>query len=102
MRQRDTPINIRLPILPGNKNAITIYPFIFWSKKRCGWLKKNLLAHELYHWNDQRRWKQTKIFGLLRWFMQYVYQWLWINRICGAPIQEHPMEKPACNAEKHS
>jgi len=102
MRRRAIPINIKLPFLPGNKKAITIHPFIFWSKRHLGWQKKNVLAHELYHWNEQQQWRKTKKFGLLRWLGIYIWHWLWIIAIHGDPIQEHPMEKPAYDAETHS
>ncbi len=89
------PKHIYLPFIPTNKTAVTIYPFIFWSKKKKGWQKQDVVVHEMYHWNEQRYWKSTKTFGLLRWFLKYVFLWIWFNILQGLESKEHPMEKPA-------
>ncbi len=89
------PKHIYLPFIPTGKTAVTIYPFIFWSKERKGWCKKNIIAHEMYHWNEQNDWRLTKKFGLLRWFLKYISLWFWFNILKGLKSQEHPMEKSA-------
>ena len=78
---------------------MTIYPFIFWSKKKVGWQKQEVVVHEMYHWDEQKYWKETKCFGLVRWLVTYIYQWCWFNVILGLESKEHPMEKPAYEAQ---
>lgn len=92
------PINIQLSFLPAGKTAITIYPYIFWSKKRKGWEQISFIKHEMYHWNEQKDWKQKKIFGLTRWLLIYCVQWFWFNAIKSLPAQEHPMKALAYKA----
>lgn len=92
----EKPKHIHLLLLPILKRrAVTIYPFIFWSKKYKGWENPCLVAHEMYHWNDQKRWKDNKRFGLLRWLVKFVFQWFWFNLIRYFPRDKHPMEKIA-------
>ena len=85
-------------MIPG-KTAVTIYPYIFWSKKRLGWKNSCIIKHEMYHWNEQRKWIENKKFGLVRWLIKYITQWFWFNVIKRLPPTEHPMEKPAYEAE---
>ena len=89
------PKYIYLPFIPTDKTAVTIYPFIFWSKKKAGWHKKDIIIHEMYHWNEQNNWKARKFFGLLRWLLKYILLWFWFNIIKGLESKKHPMEKPA-------
>jgi hypothetical protein len=89
------PKYIFLPFIPTDKNAVTIYPFIFWSKKKKGWLRQDIIVHEMYHWNEQNHWRLTKTFGLLQWFLKYILLWFYFNVMLGLKSQEHPMEKPA-------
>ena len=89
------PKYIYLPFIPTGKTAVTIYPFIFWSKKKKGWQKQEIIVHEMYHWNEQNHWRLTKTFGLLRWFLKYIFFWFWFNVFRRLKSQEHPMEKPA-------
>jgi len=59
------PKHVYLPFIPAGKTAVTIYPFIFWSKKKTGWNKNDIIVHEMYHWNEQNhsyqaQWKYLK------------------------------------------
>lgn len=91
----EKPENIYLPFIPTGKTAITIYPFIFWSKKKKGWLRQDIIIHEMYHWNEQNDWGKTKTLGVLQWLLKYISLWFWFNVIKGLKKQEHPMEKLA-------
>ncbi len=93
--RENRPKNIYLPFIPANKTAVTIYPFIFWSKKKAGWNKNDVLVHEMYHWNEQRNWNATKTLGLGQWLSKYIFLWVWFNVIRGMGSEEHPMEKLA-------
>jgi len=90
-----------LPFIPTGKNAITIYPFIFWSKKKKTWLRPNIIVHEMYHWNEQKNWKETKTFGLGRWFLKYISLWFYSSVLLGRSNKEHPMEKAAYDAQRN-
>lgn len=96
---RTKPKHIYLPFIPSGKTAVTIYPFIFWSKKKKGWQKQEVVIHEMYHWKEQRHWKLTKTFGLLQWLSKYILLYLWINVLKRLESKEHPMEKPAYQQE---
>jgi len=89
------PKYIYLPLIPGNRRAFVIYPYIFWSKKFKGWEDVSLIKHEMYHWKEQKLWKENKLFGLIQWLSKYIVQWLWFNLIRCFPRDKHPMEKPA-------
>ena len=92
--------NIYLPFLPANRIAVTIYPYIFWSKKKQGWQRQDVIIHETYHWNEQKQWKQGKLFGLTRWLIKYIVFWFCFNVLRGKNRGEHPMEKPAYKAQQ--
>ena len=93
------PKHVYLPFIPAGKTAVTIYPFIFWSKKKAGWNKNDIIVHEMYHWNEQNHWRVTKTFGLLQWLLKYILLWFWFNILRRMKSQEHPMEKPAYQAQ---
>ena len=94
-KMRPEPKHIYLPFIPTNKTAVTIYPYIFWSKKKRGWLNSCIIEHEMFHWYEQKRWATSKILGLSRWLILYIIQWFWFNLIKRLPTNKHPMEKPA-------
>lgn len=89
------PRYIYVPFIPSGKNAVTIYPYIIWSKRMRAWERPEIVAHEMYHWDEQAMWKRTKHFGAFRWLTQYVAMWLWLNFLHGANIADHPMEREA-------
>ena len=93
------PKHVYLPFIPAGKTVVTIYPFIFWSKKKTGWNKNDIIVHEMYHWNEQNHWRVTKTFGLLQWLLKYILLWFWFNILRRMKSQEHPMEKPAYQAQ---
>lgn len=93
------PKYIYLPLIPGNRRAFVIYPYIFWSKRLRGWENTALVKHEMYHWEEQKIWKENKLFGLTRWLLKFIAQWFWFNLIMRFPRNEHPMEKPAYEIE---
>ena len=93
------PRYIFLPFIFSNKIAVCIFPFIFWSKRKRGWFNPCIVAHEVCHWNHQKKWKEEKIFGLSRWLAKYILYWLIYNVIKTLPPQQHPMEKPAYEAQ---
>lgn len=92
------PKNIYSTIFLPGKTAITIYPYIFWSKKRKGWEKISFIKHEMYHWNEQKEWKENKKFGLTRWLTIYCFEWFWFNIIKCLPAYKHLMETLAYKA----
>lgn len=94
MKKIDQPKYIYLPILFG-KTAITVYPYVFWSKGKEGWKNPCIIKHEMCHWESQKKWKETKPFGIFLWLALYIMQWIWYNLIKWLPAEEHPMEKPA-------
>jgi len=96
--KKNKPNHVYLTIFPPEKTAITIYPYIFWSKKQKGWENISFVKHEMYHWNEQKKWKENKIFGLSRWLTVYCAQWFWFNLIKRLPPDKHPMEAPAYEA----
>ncbi|MFZ2192720.1 MAG: hypothetical protein WAV31_00565 [Candidatus Moraniibacteriota bacterium] len=92
------PKYIFLSIFPKGKTAITVYPYIFWSKKREGWKKECFIKHEMYHWNEQKKWKESKQFGLGQWLAVYCVYWFWFNFAKRLPANSHPMERLAYKA----
>ncbi len=92
---KSKPKYIYLPLIPTNKTAVTIYPYIFWSKRKEGWLNPCIVKHEMFHWEEQRRWIKAKTLGLLQWLAIYCIEWFWFNLIKRLPANRHPMEKPA-------
>ena len=67
---------------PKYVDAVTLWPFIIYKRGIEDDLA--LQAHEMYHFNEQKRWL------LVPWFIAY---------ICLLPFygggRKHPMEKPA-------
>ena len=74
---------------------MTIYPYILWSRKKRGWEDRGFVAHEMYHWREQKTWKENHTFGLFRWLIKYCFYWAWYNLLLGLEPKHHPMEKSA-------
>lgn len=89
------PRYIYLRSIPRGRRAFVVYPYIFWSKKLKGWEDESLVRHEMYHWEEQKLWKENKPFGLTRWLLKFIIQWFWLNVIKNLPRDKHPMEAPA-------
>ena len=68
--------------LPKGKAAITLWPFIFYRRLPA---HEALRAHELYHWDQARR------FFVIPWYICYILL-LIIYRTGG---RRHPMERRA-------
>lgn len=96
------PKHIYLSIFPPRKTAVTIYPYIFWSKSKKGWENIYFIKHEMYHWNEQKEWKENEILGLSRWLTVYCVKWFWFNFHKKLPLDKHPMEAPAYRAGKQA
>lgn len=52
----------------------------------------------MYHWNEQKEWKENKKLGLTRWLMVYCLNWFWFNFLKRLPSNKHPMEVSAYEA----
>lgn len=87
-------LNIKEPIwivterVPFGQMAMTLWPFILITpeanKDEC------IRKHEEFHWYHAKRW------GVLAWYVAYLVLGLFYM---GKPANEHPLEKPAYDAE---
>lgn len=72
--------------LPSNRAAITLCPFILYTKAyrydQC------IRVHEHYHWKQALRW------GILPWYIWYLILWLRYGY-----NQNHPLERQAYRLE---
>ncbi len=70
--------------LPFNRAAITLFPFILYSKDyrddRCTHI------HEYYHWYQALRW------GVIPWYAWYMILWLKFGYGQNHPLERHPYQ----------
>lgn len=71
-------VTTRLPRI----RAITLWPFIFLAPSVVG--DKCIMAHEMHHWTEQRR------YWVIPWFIVYLVIGIFY---IGRPMDRHPMER---------
>ena len=73
---------VTVPWLPFRARAMTLWPFILLTPGVVG--DDCIMAHEMYHWKQQRSW------GVIPWFIAYLIMGVFY---IGKPADHHPMER---------